>query len=671
VALDTRAVRDIPNTWILLSDGCRLAARLWLPPDAEAQPVPAILEYLPYRKDDGTARRDALHHPYFAAHGYASVRVDMRGSGDSDGILMDEYLALEQDDALEILAWIAAQPWCNGAIGMLGISWGGFNGLQVAARRPPQLKAVISLCSTDDRYADDVHYIGGCLMDRNVGWANTMLGYNARPPDPMQVGERWRELWLDRLERTPPYAHAWLSHQRYDAFWKHGSVCEDYADITCPVYLVSGWADGYPNAIPRMLAGLSSPRKGLIGPWGHQYPHIGVPGPAIGFLHECLRWWDHWLKSRDTGIMREPMLRAWIQDSVEPRAFQPRRPGRWVAEQTWPPPGNQPRRYVLNGTGTLDELAAPEQRLDFRGVQHAGFDSGSRTIFGRPGDFPPDQRAEDGLSLTFTSAPLVELLELLGYPMVTLALSVDRPLALVAVRLCDVAPDGASSLVSRGLLNLTHRDSREQPAPLEPGARYSVTVQLNVVGCAIPAGHRLRVAISPTYWPMAWPSPEQVTLSVFAGTESFLTLPVRRPRDDDAAAFMPFGPPETAPPLDVEVVRPSATSRGIAHEVTTGVFEQTVLSDDGHWRQRANGLDYASTGAARFRIVDGDPLSATLRCERTFRVGRGEWQTKIDVWSELRSDRASFHLVSTCEAFEGEDRVFSRTWSFDAPRDLV
>ncbi|HET6319519.1 MAG TPA: CocE/NonD family hydrolase, partial [Chloroflexota bacterium] len=188
------AIRDVPNTWIELSDGVRLAARLWLPQDAESRPVPAILEYLPYRKNDGTARRDALHHPYFAEHGYASVRVDMRGSGDSDGILLDEYLPQEQDDALEILGWIAAQPWCSGEVGIMGISWGGFNALQIAARRPPQLRAIISVCSTDDRYADDVHYMGGCQLDRNIGWATTMLAYNARPPDPMNVGDHWRSL---------------------------------------------------------------------------------------------------------------------------------------------------------------------------------------------------------------------------------------------------------------------------------------------------------------------------------------------------------------------------------------------------------------------------------------------------------------------------------------------
>ncbi len=663
-------IREVLNTWLPLSDGCRLAARLWLPEDAESHPIPAILEYLPYRKDDGTARRDALHHPYFAARGYACVRVDMRGSGDSDGILMDEYLPLEQDDALEILAWIAAQPWCTGSIGIMGISWGGFNALQIAARRPPELKAIISVCSTDDRYADDVHYVGGCLLDRNLGWATTMLAYNARPPDPLHVGDRWRSLWLDRLDRTPPWAHAWLEHQRYDDFWKHGSIYEDFSAITCAVYMVGGWADGYPNAIPRTLAGLSCPRKGLIGPWGHQYPQLGVPGPKIGFLQECLRWWDHWLKGKDTSVMKEPMLRAWIQESAPPGTFQTERPGRWVAENQWPPSGVEAHRYVLNASGALGAQAAPEQRLQFRGVQYAGLHSGSRTTFGRPGDFPPDQRAEDGLSLSFTSEPLAERLELLGYPGVTLSLAVDRPLALIVVRLCDVAPDGASSLISRGLLNLAQRQSREQPTPMAPGQRERVTLQMDVLGCAVPAGHRLRVAISPTYWPYVWPSPEPVTLSLFTGADSYIDLPVRPPRDD-VAAFPAFEPAETAPPLAIEVLRPAASSRHLAHELTTGVVEETLRADDGRWRQIANDLEYESSTTTRFRIVEGDPLSATIRCERSFDIGRGEWQTRVEVWSEQRSDLTTFYVDSACDAFVGSERVFSRTWTFQAPRDHV
>ncbi|MGM0680966.1 MAG: CocE/NonD family hydrolase, partial [Thermodesulfobacteriota bacterium] len=268
------------NVWIPMSDGCSLAAKIWLPPEAEQKPVPAILEYIPYRKRDHKAMRDAQSHGFFASHAYAGVRVDIRGSGDSEGVLYDEYLQQELSDGLEILKWIASQPWCNGRIGMFGISWGGFNGLQIAALQPPELGAVISVSSSDDRYADDVHYMGGCLLTDNLSWASTMFGFNSCPPDPQVVGERWRQMWLDRLEGSGLWIRKWLEHQRRDDFWKHGSICEDYSAIKVPVMLVSGWVDGYSNTVFRLLENLKVPCRGLVGPWGHKYPHLGGPGPT-------------------------------------------------------------------------------------------------------------------------------------------------------------------------------------------------------------------------------------------------------------------------------------------------------------------------------------------------------------------------------------------------------
>ena len=230
-----REVRQLDYVWIPMRDGARLAARVWLPEDAESDPVPGILEAVPYRLSDGMATRDVLIHPYWAARGYACVRVDLRGSGESDGVLEDEYHPQEQEDLLEVIAWIAAQPWCTGAVGMTGISWGGFNSLQLAARRPPALKAVITLMSTDDRYADDVHYKGGCVLATDLlHWSTCMLHWQCQPPHEAAVGERWRELWEQRLAANRPWVHTWLAHQRRDAYWKHGSVCEDYSAIEMP-----------------------------------------------------------------------------------------------------------------------------------------------------------------------------------------------------------------------------------------------------------------------------------------------------------------------------------------------------------------------------------------------------------------------------------------------------
>lgn len=663
-------IREIEHTLIPMSDGVRLAARIWLPVDAEERPVPAVLEYIPYRKNDFTAFRDSIRHPYFAGHGYASVRVDMRGSGDSEGILYDEYLPQEQDDALEVLAWLAAQPWCSGDVGIIGKSWGGFNGLQIAARRPPQLKAVISIYSTDDRYADDVHFRGGCLLACDMlPWASRMFVMNGLPPDPRHVGERWREMWLDRLQQTPPFIEAWMSHQTRDAFWKQGSVCEDFADIICPVYAVGGWADAYTNAVPRLLEGLPGPRKGLIGPWSHEYPEVATPGPAIGFLQECLRWWDYWLKGIDTGIMDEPMLRVWLQDSVEPSPYYRERPGRWVTEPTWPSPNLEMQTYWLNGR-TLDPTPGAETELTYLGSLFAGADSGVWCPYGDPADLPPDQRAEDGLALSFESGPLQEPVDILGFPEVTLALSADRPNALVVVRLCDVAPTGSSLLVSRGFLNLTHRDSHEEPSPLKPGQRYVVTIRLDVAAHRLPAGHRWRLSVSPTYWPQAWPSPEPVTLSVFTGEASRLMLPVRPPRAEDDHV-PPFELPESSPPLKFEQVSSYIRKRAVQRDVGRKTLEIVDVSDGGRKKLLPDGLEFYSRSSETFRIVGADPLSADIRCEHTMGLQRGEWQIRIETVSTMSADADAFYITNVIDAYEGNSRTFTRASDFKVPRHLI
>jgi putative CocE/NonD family hydrolase len=659
------------DEWIELSDGTRLFARIVLPVDAGEDPVPALLEYLPYRIVDGTALRDARHHPWYAGHGYASVRVDQRGSGNSEGLLLDEYLPQEQLDAAEVIAWLAEQPWCSGAVGMFGISWGGFNALQVAARRPPALKAVISLCSTDDRYADDVHCMGGCVLGAEVlTWPSYMLGSNALPPDPEYVGEGWRELWKARLEGTPPFLETWLTHQRRDDFWKQGSICEDYGAVTCPIYMIGGWADGYTNAIPRTLAGLSAagtPCKGLIGPWAHGYPELATPGPQIGYLQESLRWWDHWLKGEPTGIMDEPILRAWMQDPVAPATTRLERPGRWVAEASWPSPRILTQRLWLTGGAALSEQPGPPRVVETRGHEGAGADAGHWCPYGAPADYPGDQRAEDALAACFTSAPLEARLEILGNPVVELELSSDRPQALVAVRLTDVAADGSSLLVSRGLLNLSHRESHETVSPLVPGERVRVRVVLDVAGHGFDPGHRLRLAVSPTYWPFAWPSPEIVTLGVSVGNASSLELPVRPPSADDVQ-LASFPEPEIAPPLAADD-EPSRARR-IVRDLASGSWrlEQDVVE----WtRLLESGLAFGERGSDVFTIVEGDPLSARIDRHYRHELQRGPWKIACETRTSLSATATDFIVGTELEVFEGDERVHRLERTISIPRDGV
>ncbi|WP_440995088.1 CocE/NonD family hydrolase [Arhodomonas sp. SL1] len=667
-------VEVIENVWIPMSDGVRLAARLWLPEGARERPVPAVLEYMPYRKRDFTRLRDEPLHSYFAGHGYAGIRLDVRGTGDSEGILRDEYLAQEQDDAVDAIDWITRQPWCDGNVGMIGLSWSGFNALQVAARRPPALKAIITMCSTDDRYADDAHYKGGCLLTENLSWGAELLSLNACPPDPEIAGEAWRGRWLERLENNRLFPAVWMRHPHRDDYWRHGSVCEDYGAIECAVYAVGGWADGYVNAIPRLMQGLSCPRKALIGPWPHAFPHAAEPGPRIGFFQEAVRWWDHWLKGKDNGIMDEPPIRAWMESWIPPAPRHDERPGRWIAEHQWPSPQIRPRRWYLNVL-SLGECPDGEDRMRLRSPQTTGLRAGDFYGFGAEGDAPMDQRADDGKSLVFDSDPLEGPVEFLGAPVVTLELACDRPLAHVAVRLNDVAPDGASGRVSYGVLNLAHRDDHENPQPLEPGQRYRVAVRLNDMAYRFEAGHTIRVAVSTCYWPMIWPTPEPAALSVYTGV-STLELPVRPPRPEDEV-LAAFEPPERGPIPAYTVLQTAQLERGIAVDLTTDETTYTAYGDvgdvGGAALARIEDIDLlvGSTMRRVFRIQEQDPLSAEAVTEQETRFERGDWAVRIHCRVRLRADTQAFRIEATLDAYENDARIASREWNEVIPRQLL
>jgi uncharacterized protein len=664
-----RPVRLIENTYIAMSDGVRLAAKIWLPEDAASDPVPAILELIPYRKRDGTIFRDVRMHPYIAARGYACIRVDIRGSGDSEGLLPDEYLPREQQDGQEIIAWAAAQPWCSGAVGMTGISWGGFNALQVASHRPPALKAIITLCSTDDRYADDIHFMGGCLLNENAAWSADRFTWGALPPDPQIVGDRWRAMWLARLEAHRPWIETWMDHQTRGAYWKQGSVAENYGAIDCAVYAIGGWDDSYSNTIPRLLAGLTCPRKGLIGPWSHAYPHLAQPGPAIGYLQEALRWWDRWLKGIDTGIMDEPQYRVWMLEPDAPRPWYETHPGRWVAEPAWPSPRIVPREFFLS-RGALSQTrpSAPEVLL-IHSPQTAGAESGRWGGYGgEDPDMAPDQRAEDGMAVCFDSPPLTADLEIMGAPVVHLRLTADRPSANLAVRLCDVAPDGVSALITYGLLNLTHRDSHEFPAALVLGKEYDIRIALNDIARRIPAGHRLRLAVQTALWPIAWPAPEDATLSLSTAA-CRLVLP-SRPAPADAA-LRPFEPPAIPPAIEYRTMRTGRGWRTVSRDIATG--RQTVVlgKDYGAGEIVPIGIADDAVIVETYEILPDDPLSARGRAEAKAEFALSGVQCRIETVTEMTASAAAFDLDCRIDAYEDGNCIFTRSFTKSVPRNFM
>jgi len=661
-----RKVKEIENLWIPMSDGVRLAARMWIPEDAEEKPVPAIVEYLPYRKRDGTIMRDALTHPYFAGHGYAAIRIDMRGGGDSEGLMFDEYSKQEQDDAVEAITWLASQKWCSGTLGMMGISWGGFNSLQVAARKPPALKAIITLCSTDDRYEDDIHYKGGCVIHEQLGWATTMLAYSSRPPDPAILGERWKQIWMERLENEPFLMTPWMQHPHRDAYWKHGSICEDFGGIEAACLCVGGWNDAYSNAVPRLMRGLRSPCKAIIGPWVHKYPHFAVPEPRIGFLQEALRWWDFWLKGEPSGVTRDPAFRIYIMDAQKPGEGQEYWPGRWIGDEIWGAGNAQSKEWYLNADG-IGGKPGEEKALTVFSPQSVGKAGGKYCIMWLGDGFPGDQREDDAGSLTFDSPELAQDMDIVGQPVVELELSADKPVAFIALRLNDVWPSGEVSRITYGLKNLCQRDSNEYPGPLDPGRRYRIKIALDDIAWKIPKGHKLRVSLSPSYWPMMWPAPEPVTLTVYAGKSS-VHVPVRK----TIAGEVPLGwkPAEGAEEARRKELIAPETYRKNSVDPETGETRHEVFEDFGKYEIEPHGLIAQGIRREHYSIMPDDPLSAKMEAHWTQAFERGQWSIRTEASTRLTANKTDWLIWGRLEAYEGETKVFEREWNDKVERKL-
>ena len=660
--MNINSLRDIteePDLAITLSDGTRLSTRIWKPNDALNDPVPVILEYLPYRKRDGTCARDALTHPWFAARGYACLRVDMRGNGDSEGLMEDEYTQQELDDAVEVINWVAKQPWCNGRVGMMGISWGGFNGLQVAAMAPAPLKAVITLCSTVDRFADDIHYKGGCLLNENLGWGATMWSYSSRAPDPA-LRTNWRKMWLERLENEPFLPAKWLSHQTRDAYWKHGSVIESYDKIKAKVLAIGGWGDAYKNAVPQLVEALPD-AKGIIGPWVHKYPHFAVPEPRIGFLQEALRWWDQWLKDKNTGVKTDPDYRAYLMDGVRPARWYETRPGRWVAEHTGATSHLPTKTLHLTDAGLMRTAKALTAKV--ASPAHCGAESGEYCAIWLGPELPGDQRGDDALSTTIDSEQLEQDMDILGAVRVKLHLSSNVPQAQLAVRLNHIHPDGASTRITYGVINLSHRRSAEKPEPMTPGTVEEITLDLDHIAYRVPAGHRIRVSLSTAYWPLIWPAPTPATLTLQAGQ---IAIPQRETPGGDEVAF---ALPDAADPWQTEEIRPENHIRRQETDMTSGMVSLIIEDDFGKVRDAEHGLITGSVARERWDTHPDDPLCAKGMCHWSDELERDGIRLRSETICEMVADATHFYLSARLEAYENDTLIYERDVKESISRD--
>jgi predicted acyl esterase len=640
-----------------MPDGVRLSATLYMPNQAKTgEKFPALLEYLPYRKDDATAARDYPVHHWFAQHGYVSVRVDIRGFGTSEGVPTDrEYSDQEQLDGERVIAWLASQPWSTGNVGMFGISWGGFNSIQMAMRRPPALKAIIAVDATDQLFHDDVHYVDGMMhfdeFELNMDLAPSMPGAPDYNLDEKVLGPRFE---------SAPWSLMYFKHQRDGQFW-HAPL-RPLSDIKTPCFLIGGLLDGYRDSIPKMLEQVKAPVKAIIGPWNHTFPHDAEPGPQIEWRDQALRWWDYWLKNHNTGIMDGPPVSIYMQDWHAPDAHLKNVPGKWRAEIGWPPQNVANTTLYLYDAHALSTDPAKLGSNELRYVPSVGVESGFWW-----GELLTDPRPIDAFSLTYDSVPLKTDLTLLGHPHALLRASSSAPQADWFARLCDVAPDGTVTQITGAGINGAQRESTSDPKDLVPNQTYSLDIQMHLATWTFPKGHRIRLAVSNALWPMVWPTPYATTTTLQLGgdTGSRLTLPLVPPSMYAAPEFEPPQPSEERSDIqsagfpwpgewkterDEVNAKTKVTWNGKSEETypwgkETDLEAITYLADDNH----------PETSSAQ-----GEAEIAMVMKDHTL-----TWKGHLS----LSSDAQNFYYKYTRQLFKDGQPIKEKTWQETIPRD--
>ena len=660
------------QTTIPLKDGVRLAVSLYLPDGAKAEDkFPAILEYLPYRKDDWTLSRDWDLHLYWVRRGFVAARVDIRGTGASEGSPPDrEYSDQEQQDGLEVIDWLSKQPWSNGNVGMMGISWGGFNAIQMALRRPPALKAIIAVCATEELFHDDIHYIDGLMhVDEFEPAMDLELGLTRSPDFPTD------EKSLAQRFDSSPWFLLYLHQQRDGPFWRRASVAPDhYGEYTVPSFMIGGFLDGYRDSLARFFEKSKAPIKALLGPWNHTFPHDAEPGPAIEWREEATRWWDYWLKGKQNGIMDEPRFEVFMRRPYPPDPNIKEVPGEWRAEKTWPPAGQRMKTLHLQldhslsseGPGT-SHLSSYIPSHDLRYVPSVGIEAGFWW-----GDFATDQRPIDAYSLVYDSAPIEEETAIVGWPRAILHVSATAPLADWFVRLSDVAPDGTVTLITGAGQSGAQRNSASNPQDLKPSDNsrqvYEIPIELHLTSWIFPLGHRIRVAISNALWPMIWPTPYSMTTSLYLGavTPSRLELPVVAVR---APARPHFPPIEVSPPLE------DVSSTGdiwppknwtVTRDLMSGTTRVVWSGEDAGHYPWGDTKDYEKM---TYEAHDNDPPVSTVHADASTTV---ILPNRTLVWSivlNLRSDAKNFYYHFERHLTENGKEIRAKTWDDTILRD--
>lgn len=655
----------IEEAWIEMPDGVLLAADLYKPAGLEpGHKLPVLLEYTAYRKTDSRSRNYSLY-SYFIEQDYIVARVDIRGTGNSEGRLIPyEYSDIELDDGEVIIDWLSKQSFSNGNVGVFGISWGGFNAIQLAVRQPPALKAIIAVDATEDLYQDDVHFMDGIMhMD---SWEMSQDLDNARPGAPDYVIDD--DNFRNRFD-TEPWMLTYKKQQRDGPFWDRASARDKYDQIKIPAFHIGGWYDGYRDSLPRMLANVEAPVKAMIGAWSHAWPHNPYPKPGMEWRNEAVRWFDQFLKGEDTGILDEPRFAVYVRDWHPPGPYLDYAPGFWRWEEGWPIARIQPTRMYPQANHTLSIAEADETVHSLRYVPSSGLEAGGPVMWW--GDVAHDQRPTDAFSLVYDTEPLAADTEILGLPLAKLNVSADAPRANWMVRLSDVAPDGTVTQVAGAAFNGTHRNSAREPEDIVPGEAFDLEIEMHFTSWVFPKGHRIRFAVSNAQWPMLWPTPYPMTTTLRLGRAngSFVELPIAPPGHRESPAFLPPKPGPKYPgyesidvgtssgygeissvdrnPQTGEVTATATNSGATKYPWGTETYQETIV----HKTSDAHPENTSMTGTHRLEVkLEGRTLL---------------WEGNLS----FSSDRENFYYQYSRRISENGELVREKSWQETIPRD--
>lgn len=587
------------NLLIPLSDGAELSADLYRP--SGDGPFPTLISFYPYHKDDFIGAMNEAPRRFFAARGYAHLLIDFRGLGGSSGVAWEAMDRGEGRDGAQAVEWAARQSWSDGNVGMWGLSYGGISSLKTAYENPPHLKAIAPIQGSADIYHDYI-YPGGCrtMLGGYGAWGSFMLAMNLMPPTNADSDGRWYKVWRERLDSGRPYLLEWDAHPTFDDYWQSRVATAE--KIKTPTFIIGGWRDIFPQGMPSLYPRLAGPKKLLMGPWMHTLPDLS-PFEPVDYLAELKRWFDYWLRGVKNGIVDEPPVTIFVQ-----------RANQWRHEREWPIARSKQRKlYLAAGGGLSDNSQREEQGENYVANPTVGTAAGLWDPMGLGVGLPPDQGPDDLLSATYTTDALREDTEISGPSEATVfaELKSGDDLNLI-VKLCDVDPSGASTLIATGWLKGNLRISHTKSTPISAGEVAEFKVPLWSTSYSVPKGNRIRVSVSCSDFPRIWPTKinPEVRLFFGGGRASSVTIPVVA-NSSPSVQGPPVRKPQSPPPPSTmtptwRIERDQVTG---AVSVTTGEKNAFALPQGGQVA-----VDHVATA----RVTASRPDDATVEGDTSF-----------------------------------------------------